>query len=134
MTADPPARPSPVATGLLVLFAAGLWLGLWVQLLVVTPRAKKQFDEYGLQLPALTLTTLKLSDAAERLQPVTLAVVVVGLAVIVAGVIGVRHRLRAAAAGWWLALTVFVLLLPANLFVAATAALTWVKLQEGLAR
>jgi hypothetical protein len=46
-------------------------LGLWVQLLIVTPRARKEFAKYGMQLAALTLTTLKLSDAADRLEPVT---------------------------------------------------------------
>jgi type II secretory pathway component PulF len=127
-------KPSFVVTALLVAAGALLWLGMWAQLLILTPGMRRRFDEFGLQLPALTKVLISLSDWATDNWWLTLPAVVAAVAV-GGGVLGwLRHR-----RGWTVPVTLFTvlliaLLLAGNAAVAFSLALPEVKLQEGLAK
>ncbi len=127
-------KPSFVVTALLVAAGAVLWLGVWGQLLILTPGMRRRFDEFGLQLPAATRLLVALGDWASDhwwlSVPAALAAVVVW-----GGVLGwLRHR-----RGWTTPVTAFAalliaLLLAGNALVAAGLALPEVKLREALSK
>lgn len=127
-------KPPFVVTALLVAAGALLWLGMWAQLLILTPGMRRRSDEFGLQVPALTKLLISLSDWASdnwwlALPAVVAAVVVCG------GVLGwLRHR-----RGWTVPVTLLTVLLIAmllagNAAVAFSLALPEIKLQEGLSK
>ena len=127
-------KPSFVVTALLIAAGAALWLGLWGQLLLLTPGMKRRFDDFGLQLPAATRLTLGLGawawDNVWLVVPVVLAAVVV-----CGGVLGwLRHRRGWTAVVSILAVLIIISLAASNLFVAASLLLSEVKLLEGLAK
>jgi type II secretory pathway component PulF len=127
-------KPSFAVTALLVAAGALLWLGMWAQLLILTPGMRRRFDEFGLQLPALTKLLISLSDWVSDNWWLTLPAVVAAV-VVCGGALGwLRHR-----RGWTVPVTLFTvlliaLLLAGNAAVAFSLALPEVKLQEGLAK
>ena len=127
-------KPSFVVTALLVAAGAVLWLGMWGQLLILTPGMKRRFDEFGLQLPAATKLLISLSDWVYGNWWLALPAVV-AVVVVCGGVLGwLRHR-----RGWTVPVTLFAVLLIAmllagNAAVAVSLALPEIKLQEGLAK
>jgi type II secretory pathway component PulF len=125
-------KPSFVVTALLVAAGVLLWLGLWFQVLVLTPALKRRYDEFGMQLPAVTQQTIALSQWAQDFGLLVLPAALAA-AVVCGGVLGwLRHR-----RGWTAAVTLLAVLVLAgltitNLVVAAGLLLPEVKLQEGL--
>ena len=125
----PPSVPGTVIAAILV---AVPWLALGVQLLVIVPRMKKTFDEFGLQLPQLTKTVIIISNSVNHFWWVAIPSGLAVLLLMVAGIAWLRHFLRYSA----LLPTAFLLagLVAANTTVAFALRLPLVKLQEGLAR
>lgn len=130
----PVRKPSFVVTGLLVATVVGLWLLVWGELLVMVPRSKKTFDEFGLKLPAVTEAVVGLGQWAAGNLLLSLPAVLGG-AVVFGGLIGAfRHRPRWSTLVTVLAAVVLALLVAANVVIVGALAQPAIKLQEGLAK
>jgi type II secretory pathway component PulF len=127
-------KPSFAVTALLVVVGTILWLGMWGQLLILTPGMRRRFDDFGLQLPALTRLSISLGDWASDNWWLVLPAVVAVVAVC-GGVLGwLRHR-----RGWTAPVTAFivlliVMLLAWNAAVAFSLTLPEITLREALSK
>ncbi len=133
-THDPGRKPSYVATGFLVAAGVVLWLALWTQVLLLTPPLKKQFDEFGLQLPWLTKQVVGLANLAWDNWWLSVPAALVGALAWGGLVGGLRHRAGWAAAVTLIAALMLAALTAANLVVAAGLFLPEIKLREALSK
>jgi type II secretory pathway component PulF len=127
-------KPSFTVTALLVAAGVFLWLGMWGQMLILTPSMKRRFDEFGLQLPAATKLLISLSDWVYANWWLALPAII-AVMVVCGGVLGwLRHH-----RGWTVPATLFAvlmiaLLLAGNGIVAISLALPEIKLREALSK
>jgi hypothetical protein len=129
-------RPSrPPATDLVIGVAipAFLWACFFVGLVLVVPRFKRIFMDFGMALPAITEAVLAVSDWAASYWYVLILSVPFLLVPAVAVVYGLA-RLPARLLSWlWFVLMIALPLL-AMVLVFVAIYLPLVKLQEGLAK
>jgi type IV pilus assembly protein PilC len=131
-----PQHPRPSQFGIAVQVGTILifWILLWAQLLVVAPRCKRLFDDFGLQLPSLTRTVLGFSSWSLAnwwlVIPSALAAIV--------GLLGLlaffRNRPGWGRLTWLLAVLLIGGFFAVNGIVAGSLIVPWIRLQEGLAR
>jgi type II secretory pathway component PulF len=127
---NPPASKSPwPGTAIWLAVLLSLELLVSATYLIVIPRQKRMFDEFGLQLPALTKTVIRGGDFVARYWWLVVPTLLSATAV---GVILGRHLFRRPTAGTVFAVLLLVLLLLAAGGTCVGLYLPGVKLAEGM--
>jgi type II secretory pathway component PulF len=127
------SRSALVAAAIAVIVHAALGLSLIYVMIFVIPGYKKQFKEYQVELPAITRSTVEISDWMVNYWYVFALVAMPALVVDAALVFLTWRGETRVVAGCWIMLMALLLLL----VIGPLAAGIWVahaKLMEGLAR
>jgi hypothetical protein len=121
---------SVIILGIMFLLVAGLLC----QLLVIGPSQLRTYDEFGLQLPYLSLQIFKLVRFASSFWWLCILFSSIGLVSYSSGILLLRHRLRWPILTSLIAILATMLVIILNLTILFATQYPKVKLLEGLSK
>ena len=125
------AVPSLRSTGIWLVVLTSLLVLFWLVILVMVPAQKKQYDLYGLQIPATTMLAIRITSLVRDFWLVLLPMSVL---TVLSGVVLGRHVIPSPRIGTMFAALVAVAILGSIGIVMICLAIPAMKLAEGLSK